>query len=127
MKRVTGILLLIALVLAGATHAPAQEADEAAAAEAARAEGARIYLERCAACHGESGRGDGPMAKMYPVPPTNFSDASFMETRTDEGMREIISLGGGPIGRAPFMPGFGIALSEGEIDLVIGHIKTLAK
>ena len=33
MKRVTGILLLSVLMLAGATHAPAQEGDEAAAAE----------------------------------------------------------------------------------------------
>lgn len=113
--------LLAALMLPAVSAAPAQEATPG------MEEGARIYLERCAACHGESGRGDGPMAKMYPVPPTNFADAALMQTRTDEGMREIISKGGGPLGRAPFMPGFGIALSEGEIDLVIGHLRNLAK
>ncbi|HXV80335.1 MAG TPA: cytochrome c/FTR1 family iron permease [Candidatus Binatia bacterium] len=40
-----------------------------------------IYLENCAQCHGETGKGDGPgRESMNPKtpPPANFTDAEFM-------------------------------------------------
>jgi high-affinity iron transporter len=45
------------------------------------ASGRAIYLENCAQCHGEAGKGDGPSrATMNPKnpPPANFTDAEFM-------------------------------------------------
>jgi high-affinity iron transporter len=44
-------------------------------------EGRKLYLENCAQCHGESGKGDGPSREsMNPKtpPPADFSDAEFM-------------------------------------------------
>ncbi|HEX9664104.1 MAG TPA: cytochrome c, partial [Candidatus Binatia bacterium] len=44
-------------------------------------DGRKLYLENCAQCHGESGRGDGPgRESMNPKtpPPANFTDAEFM-------------------------------------------------
>jgi high-affinity iron transporter len=43
------------------------------------ARGAAIYREQCAACHGESGRGDGPKAKSLKGPrPTDLADPAVM-------------------------------------------------
>src|SRR5215470_18923530 len=46
-----------------------------------QASGRAIYLENCAQCHGEAGKGDGPSrATMNPKnpAPANFTDAEFM-------------------------------------------------
>ncbi len=43
------------------------------------ARGAVVFHERCVACHGESGRGDGPKAKtLEGPPPANLTDHSRM-------------------------------------------------
>ncbi|HEY3219980.1 MAG TPA: cytochrome c/FTR1 family iron permease [Gemmatimonadales bacterium] len=45
--------------------------------------GAVVYHERCAACHGESGRGDGPKAKtLKGPPPANLADARVMGSKS---------------------------------------------
>lgn len=41
--------------------------------------GAVVYRERCAACHGEAGHGDGPKAKsLKGPPPSNLADPAVM-------------------------------------------------
>jgi mono/diheme cytochrome c family protein len=37
------------------------------------AEGREDYTWHCAACHGETGRGDGPMAEILVLPPTDLT------------------------------------------------------
>src|SRR5580658_3555628 len=34
------------------------------------------YLDKCAHCHGDSGKGDGHDASSYDPAPTNFTDAA---------------------------------------------------
>ncbi len=45
--------------------------------------GAVVYQERCAACHGESGRGDGPKAKsLKGPPPANLADPQILGNKS---------------------------------------------
>jgi high-affinity iron transporter len=55
-----------------------------------------LYGENCAACHGESGRGDGPSREtMKPKepPPANFTDPEIMATLSPFKVFNIVSFG----------------------------------
>jgi mono/diheme cytochrome c family protein len=43
------------------------------AREAPQPSGEVLYLRHCAACHGESGRGDGPVAASLQTPPADLT------------------------------------------------------
>lgn len=42
-----------------------------------------LYMDQCAQCHGDEGKGDGPEAPMYSVKPADFSDSGMMSQMTD--------------------------------------------
>ena len=68
---------LIAQVTLAAGGADALESFPPTAPSLAR--GAIVFHERCAACHGETGRGDGPKAKtLEGPPPANLADHAVM-------------------------------------------------
>ncbi|MEX1020855.1 MAG: c-type cytochrome [Litorilinea sp.] len=46
------------------------------------ARGRAIYSQNCAACHGDTGLGDGPVAVDLPAPPPNFADPTTVADRT---------------------------------------------
>lgn len=76
--------------------------------EAALQAGRRIYMDKCAECHGETGKGDGPQAAMYSTPPASLTDAKRMASVTDGEIFYQIS-----VGRKP-MPAFKKRLTEEE-------------
>ena len=57
------------------------------------AKGASLYAQRCVACHGAEGRGDGPAAKGLEPPPSNFHDLERMAQRSAYGLYNTITLG----------------------------------
>jgi cytochrome c len=65
--------------------------------EAALRTARRIYLDKCAECHGETGKGDGPQAAMYSTPPASFTDAKLMASLTDGEIFYQISEGRKPM------------------------------
>lgn len=65
-----------------------------------------IYLDKCARCHGETGKGDGPDAATYYPSPTNLTDASHINSVTDGEIFYQISQGRKP------MPAFKKRLTE---------------
>ncbi|MBI3957847.1 MAG: c-type cytochrome, partial [Chloroflexi bacterium] len=44
--------------------------------------GRALFAENCVACHGETGRGDGPTAASLPGPPTAFADPNALWERS---------------------------------------------
>lgn len=74
----------------------------AAGLEAAKS----IYHEKCANCHGDSGKGDGSDAASYYPKPTDLADASHMSSITDGELFYKISNGHKP------MPAFKRKLPE---------------
>jgi mono/diheme cytochrome c family protein len=67
-----------------------------------------IYMDECAQCHGEHGKGDGPEAATHYPPPSNITDAQHMNTVTDGEIFYQISEGRKP------MPSFKKRLTEDQ-------------
>lgn len=55
--------------------------------------GERLYQEQCAACHGTSGRADGPAAAGMDPPPIAFADRSRARERSVFGLYQVIHQG----------------------------------
>jgi mono/diheme cytochrome c family protein len=88
---------------------------------AALASARLIYLDKCAQCHGDSGKGDGPEGKMYDPAPGNLTDAKHMSTRTDGELFYQISQGRKP------MPGFKKRLTEEQRWQLVLLVRSLAE
>ena len=72
----------------------------------ALAAGRSVYLDKCAECHGDSGKGDGPQAKMYSPLPSDLTDAARLSKETDGELFYKITHGHKP------MPAFRKRLSD---------------
>jgi mono/diheme cytochrome c family protein len=84
--------------------------------------GAGVYAQNCAACHGETGRGDGAAGRDLKPPPGNLAWLSQMPmVRWDPFMYWTVAEGGAPLGTA--MPSFKDSLSKDDIWAVIAYIQ----
>jgi len=133
--RLRAAIFLVALYLAidqataqGATSekewiAPASEAakkNPVAASQDSISAGQKIYLKRCAACHGKTGNGDGPDAADLGIHPAKHSDPRLRE-ESDGALFWKITTGKKP------MPNYGRRLSETDRWNLVNYIRTLAK
>jgi mono/diheme cytochrome c family protein len=125
-------LATLALAIACSSE-PAKPADTAAAAarpatpavsEEVLAKGKAIYKANCVACHGESGKGDGPAAGVLKPKPRDHTDAAYMSTITDEDMGKIIRFGGAIKGK-PLMPS-NPQINGADLDALIRYTRSLS-
>lgn len=84
------------------------------------AAGQEVYAAHCAACHGQSGRGDGPAAAGLDPRPADFTDARFMAARSSQQLFGAITNGVADTA----MPAWKDALSEEERWDVVDYIWT---
>ena len=83
---------------------------------------ADLYSEKCAACHGDSGNGDGPAGKAMTPPPAPFSTA--LKGRSDSWIATVITKGGPAVGMTPAMPPHP-TLSSDQVKALTQYIKGL--
>ncbi len=83
--------------------------------------GLAIYSQKCAACHGDSGMGNGAQAAQLQFPPTQFADALTMRELAPSTMFSVTKLG--RIER--FMPPFGGSTSDQDIWHVVAYAWSL--
>ncbi|RMD84484.1 MAG: cytochrome c [Candidatus Dadabacteria bacterium] len=85
--------------------------------------GSKIFFTYCTACHGKSGKGDGPAAKSLPSKPANFTDPAHATFYSDQGRLWIIKNG---VPNTP-MTGWKGVLTDDEALKVLYYVKTLIK
>lgn len=107
-------LLLAGLVTAGA----------AAAGPAGKGEGAKVYTRLCSACHGQYGRGDGPVAADLSVKPPDFTRPELLEGRTDQEVVADLLEAGKSRPHSPML--FAQAVKPETMRAAVAYMRTLA-
>ena len=79
------------------------------------------YEENCLMCHGETGKGDGPMAGMLKEKPPDVSDSKMMADMTDGEIFYMITKGVKP------MPPFETKISEEERWGMVHLMRSISK
>jgi mono/diheme cytochrome c family protein len=110
MARTLPLLLAVALAAGGCGGGGSSSGGSGGAAEkkasitaADRKEAQEMFNTRCAACHGQFGRGDGPGAAGLNPKPRNYADLTWQKTVTDEEIEKAIVYGGAAVGKSPQM------------------------
>ena len=83
---------------------------------------ADVYAQKCAACHGDNGKGDGPAGQAMTPPPAPFSTA--LKGKSDSWIGTVITKGGPAVGMTPAMPPHP-TLSSDQVKALIEYIKGL--
>ena len=110
-SRLVPVLLVVAAPLAsygcnkGSGEGGAGAAASASAnTAAADAEAKTIFEQRCVACHGAQGWGNGVAAAQLNPKPRNYTDVNWQKSVTDDDLKKVIVKGGAAVGKSPLMP-----------------------
>ncbi len=114
--------------------APAAAAKAAPAAPAGKfelkgdaAKGEVTFKTMCAACHGETGKGDGAAAAALNPKPADFTDAKRAAAATDEYVYKMVKDGGAANGKSPMMTPWGPVLNDDQkVRDVAAYVRTLS-
>jgi Cu-processing system permease protein len=88
------------------------------------AQGHQTYIDNCAPCHGEGGKGDGPAAASLTPKPRDHTNGAYMDTLTNDRLFKVIKMGGAVAG-FPNMPAHP-HLNDETIKNVIAYVRTLS-
>ena len=121
-------VLAVAIACTSDVESPASGAE--ASTTAARVtpamleRGREIYKANCVACHGETGKGDGPGAGVLKPPPRDHTDRAYMSTLTDKEIGDIIKMGGAIKGK-PLMPSHP-QIAGDDLAAVVAYVRSLS-
>lgn len=88
-------------------------------------QGKTLYKANCVACHGESGKGDGPAAGVLKPPPRDHTDRAYMSKLSDKEIADIIKMGGAIKGK-PLMPSHP-QFKEHELTALVAYVRSLSE
>jgi mono/diheme cytochrome c family protein len=123
----SALALAAALACASSNEEPgsAGKASASSAASVKPGRGKELYKANCVACHGESGKGDGPGAGVLKPPPRDHTDRAYMSTLSDEQIGDIIRMGGAPKGK-PLMPSHP-QINGGDLASLVAYVRSLSQ
>lgn len=83
------------------------------------------YIGNCSPCHGEAGKGDGPLADTLGdgLKARNLSDAQLLSTRTDEFLFKVVKSGGVAVGLSESMPSWKETFTDAEIKQIVQYVR----
>jgi len=83
------------------------------------------YIMNCAPCHGETGKGNGPLAaeSIGGVKPRNLNNPKLMSTRTDEDLFKVTKFGGESVGFFGRMPSWRDTFTDVEIKQIVQYVR----
>ncbi|MBZ0296733.1 MAG: c-type cytochrome [Anaerolineae bacterium] len=82
---------------------------------------ANLYAQNCAACHGQAGGGDGPIAELTTADPVAFSDPAYMFLMRGDVLYAKIRRGG----MGTDMPNFGTLFTPEETWALVDYLWSL--
>ena len=91
-----------------------------------QSDGKNLYATYCSACHGEKGKGDGMAAKGLPAKPADHTNGTIMNQLSDKYLVDVISKGGGGVGKSAFMPAWGSSLNDKQVRDIVAYIRSIA-
>lgn len=114
MKRLLGLLAIMAILMAGRARLWADSAQE-------------NYTSYCQKCHGPQGHGDGPQAGTLATKPQDFADCATMQKISDDTMFKAIKDGGAAVGLPGDMPSWSNGLGDDEIHALVQFVRAFCK
>ena len=104
-------------------HPEAAKMENPAKSDAASlAAGKKLYADLCSACHGDTGKGDGPMASFTgDPPPSDLTDATWTHGATDGEIVLSIQNGIEGTGMKDFKD-----LKPADIWNIVNYVKSLS-
>jgi len=107
----------------GAHHHPAAAKikNPVAPTAASIADGEKLYAKYCAACHGDTGKGDGTMGEDMDPKPSNLVDADWKHGSTDGEIFVVIRDGVKGTG----MKSFAKKLTAHQIWNVVNYVRSI--
>lgn len=90
----------------------------------AEIDGHDLYIWWCSQCHGHEGKGNGVNSiRDMIINPRDHTDASYMSTRTDKQLTDVIKGGGASVSKSATMPPWSATLSDEEIAAVVVYLR----
>jgi mono/diheme cytochrome c family protein len=87
------------------------------------AAGAKLYTSQCAACHGNTGKGDGKAAAQLNPKPPDLTDAEWTHGPSDGEVFTLIRDGAG---KGSTMKGFAAKFTTTDLWNIVNYIRSLS-